>query len=79
MPYFVYRITPGPTELAKTLELLRDFDQYKEARNFAREQRKALEPGTEVIIKLIFAANPLEAEERLLEHREAPILREWEK
>ncbi len=79
MPYFVYRITAGPTDLAKSLELQEEFSQYKDARNFAREQRKALGPDTDVTIKVIFAANPLEAEERLMEHREAPILREWEK
>lgn len=79
MPYFVYRVTAGPTELAKTLELQEEFAQYKDARNFAREQRKALGPDTDVTVKVIFAANALEAEERLMEHREAPILREWEK
>jgi hypothetical protein len=30
-------------------------------------------------VKVIFAASELEAEELLMEKREAPILREWEK
>ncbi|HEY9199836.1 MAG TPA: hypothetical protein VIR60_10755 [Gammaproteobacteria bacterium] len=79
MPYFVYKIAPGPTPMVKRLELLTQFESFHDAKNHARTLRAELGTGTEFIIKVIFAATPLEAEERLMEHREAPILREWEK
>lgn len=79
MPYFVYKVTPGPSQMVKQLELLTQFDGFNEAKNHARGLRAELGGDSEVIIKVIFAATPLEAEERLQEHREAPILREWEK
>ena len=79
MPYYVYNITAGPTELLKNLELQEQFDKYREARNFARSKRAELDAGSEIIVKIVFAASPLEAEERLMEHREKPILMEWEK
>ncbi len=79
MPYYIYKITPGPTDLLKTLEKLEQYDSYKEARNRAREMRAAAQPTDNHTIKVIFAGSELEAEEQLMEKREAPILREWEK
>lgn len=79
MPYFVYKITPGPTAMVKQLELLTQYEVFKDAMQHARGLRAELGTNTDVTIKVIFAATPLEAEERLQEHREAPILREWEK
>ncbi|MFN2309233.1 MAG: hypothetical protein ABR553_05790 [Gammaproteobacteria bacterium] len=79
MPYFIYKITPGPTAMVKRLELQTQFDSFNDAKQAARGMRAELGVGTDIIIKVVFAATPLEAEERLQEHREAPILREWEK
>lgn len=79
MPYFIYKITPGPTQMVKNLEQLTQFEKFNDAKNHARALRAEVETGTDVTIKVIFAATALEAEEKLLEHREAPILREWEK
>ncbi len=81
MPYFVYRISPGPTDLIKNLEQLAEFDSYREAKNFAKEKRveEDITPESKVQIKMIMAENALEAEEKLLEKREKPILQEWEK
>jgi hypothetical protein len=79
MPYYVYKITTGPRQMIKTLELQKEFDTYKDAKALARTLRSDLGSETDVTIKVMFAANQLEAEEQLLEHREAPILREWEK
>jgi hypothetical protein len=80
MPYFVYHITQGPTALIKHLELQQEFEHYRDAREFARSARGKLNSDqSPPQVKVIFAANSLEAEERLLEHREKPILREWEK
>ncbi len=79
MPYFVYKILPGPTNLLSTLEKLDQFDSFKEAKTFARKLRAGLSPDDNAQIKVMFAASELEAEEQLMEKREAPILREWEK
>lgn len=79
MPYYVYKITPGAGRMVKTLELQKECDTYKDAKSLARTLRSDLGTETDVTIKVMFAANPLEAEEHLQEHREAPILREWEK
>ncbi|MBI5461008.1 MAG: hypothetical protein HY941_02355 [Gammaproteobacteria bacterium] len=79
MPYFIYKITPGPTALIKQLELQTQFENFNEAKNQARTMRAELGAGSPITVKVIFAATPLEAEEKLQEHREAPILREWEK
>lgn len=79
MPYYVYRIASGPTKLVKQLDLVNEFESYKEAKGLSRELRAAQAADDNSIIKIIFAENALEAEERLSEQREAPILREWEK
>ncbi|GMQ87361.1 MAG: hypothetical protein BMS9Abin08_0562 [Gammaproteobacteria bacterium] len=79
MPYYIYRITPGPTNLLKTLEKLEQHDSYKDARNSARSLRCTVAEGDNLIIKVMFAGSELEAEQQLMEKREEPILREWEK
>ena len=79
MPYFVYKISAGPTEILKRLELQDSFDVYKEAKTLARNMRPELQSGDPTIIKIIFANDQLEAEQRLTEVREKPILKEWEK
>lgn len=79
MPYFVYKINAGPTALVKNLEKLAEHEDYKTAKNQVRELRANQQTGDTATYKVIFAANALLAEEQLLEHREAPILREWEK
>ena len=79
MPYYVFKITPGLSEMIKNLELQQQFDAYRDAKAFARSMRAQIEPDNDILIKVMFAGSQLEAEERLQEHREAPILREWEK
>ncbi len=74
MPYFVYKILPGPTSLIKTLELEQSFDKFIEAKNYARARRTEFSAEDKVMIKVMFAENPLQAEELLLEQREAPPL-----
>jgi exonuclease VII small subunit len=78
MPYFVYKITASNSN-EQNLDLQKSFGAYREARSLARSMRAELDAGDSVIIKIIFADNEEEAEERLTETREAPILREWEK
>ena len=79
MPYFIYKITSGSTGVIKDLEYIEKFDEFKSAKNFIREKRVEFEKDRRVTVKMIFAESEFEAEQRLREPREAPILREWEK
>ena len=79
MPYFIYKITSGSTGAIKNLEFIDKFDEFKQAKKFIREKREDFEMENRVNLKMIFAESEFEAEERLREPREAPILREWEK
>ena len=79
MPYFVYRIEPAVSDLVKNLEMLQEFAAYKDAKNFVKGERSKLSAEDKTVYKIIFADNALQAEEQLMEKREAPILREWEK
>ncbi len=79
MPYFVYKITSGSTGAIKELEFIEKYDEFKQAKKFAREKRSQMELDNRIAIKMIFAEDELEAEQRLREPRNAPILREWEK
>ena len=79
MPYYVYLIKQGVTNLIKDLEKIDEFENYKEAKNFVKDKRSNQSEEEAVTYKIIFAKNVLEAEEQLSEQREAPILREWEK
>lgn len=78
MPYYVFRITQT-SPLIKSLALQQTCEAYKEAREIARNLRAQQAPDDKAVYKLILASNQLEAEELLLEHREKPILMEWEK
>ena len=77
MPYYVFRIQAGPAAIVKQLELIQEFEVYKEAQDFAKRTRA--EQTDDSQIKVMFADNQLQAEEQLMEKREKPILREWEK
>lgn len=79
MPYYIYKINAGPTALIKQLEKLEDHEEYKVAQNSVRQMRAVQASDDNATFKVIFAANALAAEEQLMEHREAPIVREWEK
>lgn len=79
MPYYVYKIHSGPTDLVKNLELAREFESFKEAKDHARELRTGQGADEAYTVKVMFADNQLHAEEQLQEQRDAPILREWEK
>ena len=65
--------------LVKNLELINEFETFKEAKKYAREKRTELPEDSAEIIKVMFAENQLIAEEQLLEHREKPVLMEHEK
>lgn len=79
MPYYIYDITQDTTGIAKNLEYQTEFDSFQEAKKWARERRAELGRETDIMVKVMFAPNKLEAEERLMEKREKPIVKEWEK
>jgi len=79
MPYFVYQISPAVSNLVKNLKMLEDFEAYKEAKNFVKGERNKLAAEDKTVYKIIFADNALQAEEQLMEKRDAPIVQEWEK
>ena len=79
MPYYIYDITPDPTGITQNLEYQNEFASFQEAKKFARNRRAELGPETNTQVKVMFAPNQLEAEERLLEKREKPVVMEWEK
>ena len=76
MKYFVFKILPN---VINKLELIKTFESFKDAKNFAREMRIQKSPDNPDMFKIVFAENELEAELMLSEKREKPILKEWEK
>ena len=79
MPYYLYKIkTAEGLDLVKQLELLDEFDAFRDARKRAKELR-AEQAGGDFTYKVMFAQNQLSAEEQLLEKREKPVLMEHER
>ncbi len=80
MAYYVFKMsaTEGMA-LVKNLELMDQFDTFKRAKNYARDERAKQDAADNIVIKVMFAENQLRAEELLLEHREKPIVMEHEK
>lgn len=79
MPYFIYKIMSASTGATKELKFIDKYDEFKQAKKFIREQRAEMVLDGRTTIKMVFANNEFEAEQRLREPRDAPILREWEK
>lgn len=65
MPYFLFRMTPQ-----RQLTYLQDFDAYKHARSEARALRAQQEEEDQDTIKMVFAADRVQAEAMLREKRE---------
>jgi hypothetical protein len=80
MPYYVYKMTTTEgMALIKNLELMDQFEAFKVAKKYARDERAKLDAADNLTIKVMFAENQLAAEEQLLQHREKPIVMEHEK
>ncbi len=80
MPYYVFKMSsPEGMELVKNLELIGDYESFRDAKNFAKSQRAELDSNDTTQIKVMFADNQLLAEEQLMLHREQPIVMEHEK
>lgn len=79
MPYYLYKITtPEGLDLVKNLELLETHDEFRPAKQRAKQLR-AEQPQEGFVYKVMFADNQLSAEEQLLEKREQPVLMEHER
>ena len=78
MPYFVFKITQ-PTPIVKNLDFQQEFETFKEAKTFSRDMRAELPLNAGITVKMIHAANQLQAEELLQEKREDTVVKEWEK
>ena len=79
MPYYVFKMSsPEGMELVKNLELIEHFESFRDAKNFAKEQRAIINDAS-MLVKVMFADNQLLAEEQLLAYREKPIVMEHEK
>ncbi|MCW8933754.1 MAG: hypothetical protein OQK98_03430 [Gammaproteobacteria bacterium] len=79
MPYYVYKIETAELVMIKQLELIKTFEKFKEAKNFARDVRAGQAETDVAEIKVMFADNQLAAEEMLMETRDKPIVMEHEK
>jgi hypothetical protein len=79
MPYYLYKINHDDgIELVKNLKLLGHFDNFKAAKTVAKQLRSETD-NDEFIYKVMFADNPLHAEEQLQEKRGKPVLMEYER
>tara|TARA_B110000014_G_C19971581_1_gene502964 strand:- start:672 stop:902 length:231 start_codon:yes stop_codon:yes gene_type:complete len=76
MPYFVFKYQDSKF---RSVDHIETFETYKEAKTLAKDLRIKHSPNNPNQYKVIFAQDMLEAEMLVLEKREAPILREWEK
>lgn len=80
MPYYVFKMSsPEGMELVKNLELIDDYELFRDAKNFAKTQRAELGKDDTTQIKVMFAENQLLAEEQLLAYREKTVVMEHEK
>lgn len=70
MPYYVFKYENSELARLKPLELLAEFDVFKEASIFAKAQRLVQTINNDEIIKVMFAENQITAEEQLREKRE---------
>jgi hypothetical protein len=79
MPYYLFQIssTDG-IDLVKKLELIDQFEAFRDAKTRAKKLRAETTVPQAVVYKIMFADNLLQAEEQLLEKREKPTLMEHE-
>ncbi len=80
MPYYVFKMTsPEGMKLVKNLELISEYESFRDAKNFAKMQRAELDKDDTSVVKVMYAENQLLAEEQLLAYREKPVVMEHEK
>ena len=76
MPYFVFKYHDSKF---RSVDHIETFDAYKDAKVLVKGIRVKMSPENPDTYKIVFAEDILEAEILIMEKRDAPILREWEK
>ena len=76
MSYFVFKYQNNKF---RSVDHIDTFESFKEAKLLVKELRQKNSPSNPDAYKIVFAEDMLEAEMLILERRDAPILREWEK
>ena len=79
MPYYIYIVTASDVATKKSVEHVSAYENFKLAKTEVRRLRTEKPLGEDQVYKIIFAADTAEAEQRLVEFREEPIAKEWEK
>jgi hypothetical protein len=79
MPYYIYIVTSHDTASTRSVELVREYANFKLAKTEVRRMRSEEQLEENQAYKIIFADDTAQAEQRLTEFREEPIAREWEK
>ncbi len=80
MPYYLFKVSSSDqVGLVKQLELIDVFENFREAKQQAKQLRAEAAGDDTAEYKISFAANQLAAEEQLLEKREKPVLMEHER
>lgn len=79
MPYFIYIITTKESTNSRSLDYVVEFGDFRTAKKEIKRLRAESPLPDNRNYKIIFAPERVEAEKSLLEHREEPIAREWEK
>jgi hypothetical protein len=79
MPYYIYIVTSHDTSSTRSVELVREYENFKLAKTEVRRMRSEEQLEENQAYKIIFADDTAQAEQRLTEFREEPIAREWEK
>ncbi len=79
MPYYIYIVTASGAGTKKSVEHISAYENFKLAKTEVRRLRTEKPLREDQFYKIIFAADTAEAEQRLVEFREEPIAKEWEK
>lgn len=79
MPYFIYRIATGKQASARKVTHIGEFENFRDAKKDVKQMRLNQADGDTDTFKVIFSQDQAEAEKLLLEYREEPIAKEWEK
>jgi len=79
MPYYIYIVTSHDTASTSSVELVREYENFKFAKTEVRRLRSEEQLEENQAYKIIFADDTAQAEQRLTEFREEPIAKEWEK
>lgn len=79
MAYFIYTLKLDDQKNVVEFHYVEHLHSFKEAKTKVRALRAEMVGAEDTIVKIVFAEDRREAEARLSERREAPILKEWEK